>query len=785
MRSLSSLALRLPFSSLALALTLTLPLSMGTPPSAHAATVEVNPALPLPLRLESSATTRRALKPALSSRPLHTPNDHTPWQHFGPGTLSFTTRDPHPVIRLESPTRLDRPGPVLGRPFAETGARLIVPGENWFSSQRLSFRVFPDMPGFRHPSLLVKFHATGSERWSYTFGQLHYVLLREGEWNEVSWEIDHLPRTNVTAIEFTYRLQGNEAVAPDQVRFDFRDVRLESIAQPDPYRGWEVAPGFLAYNHLGYTPDASKVALASADTSDTFFLAAADQPEVPLFQSNASLITHDIGRYRTLDFSAFRQTGIFILRHGPLTTPPFPIGTNLWLPALEATLNQYRCQRCGTAVPGVHDACHLDWMVAHGDLRLPIHGGWHDAGDLSQGLVNTAEATSALFAAAQTYATSSPILAHHFLAEARWGLDWVQRTRFGDGYRAVWATMDFWTDGLIGTADDATAKANNPAFDNFIAALTSARGARLLQPIDPIASSHALRLATDDCRFAFSKADTSRVDIASAAIRALVERHHAQPEPALLEHAVQLARTLTAAQQRTPPAGWSLPLSGFFYESTARTRTYRFNHRGHDESPVLALVALAEALPNHPDRPAWQEALRLHGRYLQHTAALNAPWDVPCACIYRLDEGDAAFQRQVRQGLRLDDQTYLRRFPVWGDLRGNSGILLSQAHALAAAARHLSDPDLAHLARRQLEWHLGRNPFAQSLMFGVGHNFTPQYTAMSGNITGGLPVGIQTRLDEDVPYWPVANCYNYAEIWIHPSTRFLDVLTELERAERP
>jgi hypothetical protein len=188
-------------------------------------------------------------------------------------------------------------------------------------------------------------------------------------------------------------------------------------------------------------------------------------------------------------------------------------------------------------------------------------------------------------------------------------------------------------------------------------------------------------------------------------------------------------------------------------------------------------------LPDHPDRPVWQETLRLHGRYLQQTAALNAPWDIPCAGIYRLDEGDAAFQRQVRQGIQLDDQTYLRRFPVWGDLRGNSGILLSQAHALAAAARHLRDPDLAQLARRQLEWHLGRNPFAQSLMFGVGHNFTPQYTAMSGNITGGLPVGIQTRLDEDLPYWPVANCYNYAEIWIHPSNRFLDVLTELEGLE--
>ena len=198
---------------------------------------------------------------------------------------------------------------------------------------------------------------------------------------------------------------------------------------------------------------------------------------------------------------------------------------------------------------------------------------------------------------------------------------------------------------------------------------------------------------------------------------------------------------------------------------------------------MVALAELCRAFPDHASAGGWREAVRLHADYLAATAALNGPWRMPCAGIYGLDEGDAGFQAQVRQGIRLGDNHYLRRFPVWGDLRGNSGILLSQARALSAAALLLKDRGLADLAWTQLEWHLGRNPFAQSLMYGVGHDFTPQYTAMSGDITGGLPVGIQTRQDEDTPYWPASNCYNYAEIWVHPSARFLSVLADLESPE--
>jgi hypothetical protein len=52
-------------------------------------------------------------------------------------------------------------------------------------------------------------------------------------------------------------------------------------------------------------------------------------------------------------------------------------------------------------------------------------------------------------------------------------------------------------------------------------------------------------------------------------------------------------------------------------------------------------------------------------------------------------------------------------------------------------------------------------------------------TAMSGDMVGSLRVGIQTRENRDVPYWSTANCYNHAEVWVHPSVRWLELMCDL------
>jgi hypothetical protein len=153
------------------------------------------------------------------------------------------------------------------------------------------------------------------------------------------------------------------------------------------------------------------------------------------------------------------------------------------------------------------------------------------------------------------------------------------------------------------------------------------------------------------------------------------------------------------------------------------------------------------------------------------------------ASIYRVSESSRpTFREQVENGVRLSDEYYLRRFPVWYDFRGNHGTVLSQAKGLSAAARLRNDTALRRLCTRQLEWVLGCNPFCQSTMYGEGYDFAPQYTAMSGDMVGSLPVGVQTHFDRDVPYWPAENCYNWKEVWVHPSSRWLWLMCDLQDA---
>ena len=116
---------------------------------------------------------------------------------------------------------------------------------------------------------------------------------------------------------------------------------------------------------------------------------------------------------------------------------------------------------------------------------------------------------------------------------------------------------------------------------------------------------------------------------------------------------------------------------------------------------------------------------------------------------------------------------------MWFARRGNYGVLLSQAKALSAAARLRGDSAGLDLAQRQAQWIVGRNPFAQSTMYGEGYDWAQQYSVSSGDFVGSLPVGMQSRGMTDLPYWPSQNMYVYKEVWVHPSGRWLWLMEDL------
>jgi len=742
--------------------------------------------MPMPLIEEHTIVHRWLNKPVHSSQLLDDMETLTAWEHRGAGQMEISDthwKNGDHSLKLTSKTFTDQPSRD-GRPPGSCTALFNVDHADWSAFNRLSFWVYPDLPGFRAISMLVLLRNEGTLRVPDEYNRLglNHFLLKNEEWNHVVWEIPHLSRDRVTGVEFTYRMQGSEPGATDTVCFYLDQLELQKV-DADHCEGWKVAPGKIAFSHTGYPLIGSKIALAGDGNAENFTVHDAETDAV-IVQKPIQILQTEMGTFQLLDFSTLEKKGRFYLRVGDVTTRPFAVSADVWKGTIWKTINCFYCLRCGMEIPGIHGTCHEDWLAEYDGKRITYNGGWHDAGDLSQGLRNTCEAAYAMFLLAEQIKEKDPALGGRLLEEAQWGLDWILKNRFGGGYRCRWGTMDFWTDNLIGTVDDMITKdVRNDAYHNFHAVAAQAIAARLLKTINPPLATRALQYAREDWQFAIEQSRNSRLEEISIGAIASLELFITTNENTYAEKAIELADLIMACQQREKP-DWEIPLAGFFYRSPEKNRIQHESHLGEMQSPIVALVLLWELFPQHPRRDEWKHSVALYASYLKQIASYTAPYSTFPASIYAVDESnDAKFKEQVRNGIRLSEKHYLRRFPVWNDFRGNYGVLLSQTRALSAAARVLQERELWELVQRQLEWVVGLNPFCQSTMYGEGYDFAPQYTANSGDIVGGLPVGIQTNRNFDEPFWPADNCYNFKEIWVHPSSRWLAILADMEMIE--
>ena len=563
-------------------------------------------------------------------------------------------------------------------------------------------------------------------------------------------------------------------------------------------------PGRISYSHAGYQSGATKSAIASDLKANTFQLIDEATGKTVLSKPVQTVRTH-LGEFQVMDFSEVRQNGVYRLQAGASRTRSFRIDPDVWRETIFKTLNFLYGERCGMAIPGVHGICHRDWTSVHGDKRIIINGGWHDAGDLTQGLGNTAETVYSLFSLAERRRAvdADTELYQRLLAEGRWGLDWVLKTSFGDGFRNQGAISSRWTDGILGTSDDLVSTARNSPMGNFTASAAEAIAARVLKDSDSRLAAYSLKMAESDWQFAcegmsgtnaaVSKelwrgtfdSDNVEHETASVGVLASVELWQATGNQRYPDKAVELAKIILACQERKRP-DWETPLLGFFYTGTNKSRILHYCHRGREQAPILALSRLCDAFPNHPDWMKWYSAVVLYAEYLKAIAKYTEPYGMMPASIYQADEyltvpesRRESFRKQVLNGIPLGNGHYLRLFPVWLDYRGNFGTILPQAQALANAAHFRGDMESATLAQHQAEWIAGRNPFSQSAMYGEGYDFSPLYAPFPGNLVGALPVGMQTRGDNDVPYWPVQSTWTYKEVWVHPVGRWIWLMRDL------
>jgi hypothetical protein len=693
---------------------------------------------------------------------------------------------------------------VNGRGWGETGIIRNFNGDNWNDFNRISIWIYPDSAGAYVTALGLTLHNDGVVKLPAAFGQEGEtnVVLRNHEWNHVVWEIGNVARDKITSLDISYYMAGNEPEVSDTATYYFDFLELQRV-DPDYIEGWGVWPGRISYSHAGYQSGALKTAIASGLVASEFQLI--DQTTgQPILSKPVQTVKNRLGEFQVMDFSEVQRTGSYRIEAGGDVTRPFRIAPDVWRETILKALNFFYAERCGFAIPGVHGVCHRDWQSIHGDKRIVINGGWHDAGDLTQGMGNTGDIVYAMFSLAERLHAQGddPELYNRVIDEARWGLEWVLKTSFGDGYRNAGSISSRRTDGIIGTNDDVTSTARNDPFTNFLASAAEAIAARVLKESDPRLAAYSLRMAQADWKFAvegmakasppskerFSGAfDSNGVvhEIASEGVLASVELWRDTGDESYADKAVEMARVILDSQERKRQ-DWDTPMLGFFYTSPAKDRILHYVHRGRENAPILALTQLCEALPNHPDWMKWYFAVVLHSEYLKSMARNTEPYGVMPSSIYKDDEYKDApesrresFRQQVLNGVPLGKGYYLRLLAVWMDYRGEFGTILPQTEALGLASRLRGDLDSEQLSQKQLEWVIGRNPFSESMMYGEGYDFTPQYTPSSGDMVGSLPVGIQSRGDSDVPYWPVQNTWTYKEVWVHPVGRWIAVMRDL------
>jgi Glycosyl hydrolase family 9/Cellulase N-terminal ig-like domain len=766
------------------------------------------PEMPMQAKYEDGAESRWLNKKVLDSRALDSMEDLSNWSFTGAGEMTLTdvhVKDGQHSLRIRSTTNVAQ---VDGSgEWEDLLATRKFPGEDWSRYNRISLWVYPDIIGAPAISCSLTLHNDGSHKLpdQYNEGRHESIILQNHVWNHVVWEIAPLDRDRVTALDFAYMLPKKLPEPGDQTILDIDQLELQSVIA-DHVEGWDVAPGKIAFSHSGYTTGSSKSAIASDLAAHEFSIVDQETGSVVLTKPIEQTAT-PLGNYQLLDFSELRQRGTYVIKAGDTLTRSFPIGDDAWLDSIWKSINFMYSERCGTDIPGIHGRCHQDIYTVHDDKRIVVNGGYHDAGDLSA-TGNTPGMVYALLSLGDSLKRhgGNVALSNRLLQEARWGLNWVLKTRFGDGYRSTGQLVSYWTDGIMGTSDDRFGQAvNNPEW-NFRVSGVEALAARLLKDSDPELANRSLKIAEEDWKYAVEGLKTApplaevygaqdELERISFGVVASVELYQATGDDHYAQEAIVLGDLVLSSQERALQP-WKIPLTGYFYTGPKRENLFHRFHIGQEQEPIMALIRLCEAFPEHEKWMKWYSAVVLHSQYyLKAAAVVDEPYAVLPAAVYRESEARLipesknwtplraadrdAYVQEVRRGIPLGGENYLRRFPVWFDFRGNSSVLLAQAKALSAAGQLRGDLEAEDLAQKQAQWFVGRNPFAASVMYGEGYDWTPLYSVRSGQMVGALPVGIETKGFDDAPYWPNQICWTYKEVWTQPVGQWIWLMEDI------
>ena len=769
----------------------------------------------LPLHRENSLEAEFPTKKVLQSRTLWGTSGSEMPLHIGLGTAACVQTDMGNLLRVSAPTRTNywpEGAPADGDyvNYGASRARFLFDREDWRGYNRLHFFVRPCVGGARLLYMDVNIASDGETPVPDPYWREghHTVDLVPNEWNECYWEFAAMGRDAVTMLEFSIPAIGGDACMGHVMAFDFCNIVLEQVEKPEIEHGWQCERGRITYSTVGYFPQGAKTAVGNL-CAERFELVEAQTGRV-VYTGPVQAQANARGSFSVLDFSEYQTPGSYYLRAGEARTKPFWIGEGLAEENVWRAINFLFGERCGAPVCGRHGACHFDVIAEHGGVKLPYAGGWHDAGDVSQQTLQSAEVVHALLETAAQY-TASPALHARLLEEAEWGLDFVLRTRFGDGWRATSAGLVRFSNGRIGDMDDVAARVYDHSYENFVFAGVEAYAASAFAQSDPGLAWGSLNAAREDFAFACQKFAETGVEHVqmyehtyscglsqyyAAIVWAASCLYKASGEETYAEQARLWAEKLLTCQE-TGAAG--IPFTGFFYRDEQHRAIVHFNHQSREHQFAQALTMLCETQPEAGQAPRWREAMRRYGDYLLAIAPNTAPYGMLPAGVHRLDEPEDAalfpylhllsdygaekanYAAQLAAGTPVGDAHVLRNFPVWFSFRGNTAVLLSMGKSASLLGHALQDEALLQIGREQLYWMWGKNPFGQSLIYGSGTRYCRQYAAMCGELAGEMPVGVETLGNEDIPYWPQTNNATYKEVWTSSVSRWLWLAADFAR----
>ncbi len=512
-----------------------------------------------------------------------------------------------------------------------------------------------------------------------------------------------------------------------------------------------------------------------------------------LYNGELRKISSRWGTFWQADFSEFSAPGSYQIETDWQISPPFAIRERVYDRIIAGYLHFIRAQRCGCAVFGIHDACHLDDGVLDTDgSELRASGGWHDAGDFRKWLAFTLPHVDALLTIRERVGADLQQgrgAADSLLEEIAWGNSYFHRMINPQGqvyedvaggvspmgstftYERDWwfenhpgcygdASDNRWTDNLPHSGDERKIRTTcNPLVQwSFVS--TQARASRHLPPPQ---AAECLRLARHGAAFAQQNPHDNRTLFLSAELRGNLELLAAGDTSIDPSTVIDGAQQLIGRQSKTITG-----LSGYFTEAQEADG---FRSIAFAADPPLTLLRLWELRALVQNASVAEQARQAVVSYIENYLLADCGSNPFSLTPYGVFIDPPHRDRQLFRDAGNDRgvRTFIHPFNRQGIVHGTSSVLMSHAHLLARASVLLNRHSWRAPAEKLLQWCLGHNTCNRSLFSGIGYRQPVGYSFRIPQIPEAMMVGFIGKPD-DSPYLEESTAieWNTLEYWSIP-----------------